>query len=296
MKILITGVTGFIGQNLVKKLLENEIEVHAIVRKKSDVSSVDTRVKLFYYNKDVEKLIEYTKNENFDGVVHLASLFLATHSLDDISRLVNSNVTFGVHLLEAAKSSNIKWFINTGTFWQHYNNEEYNPVNLYAATKEAFEVMSKYYVETSDVIFTTLKLNDTFGPNDTRNKVFNFWNKISETGETLKMSAGEQYIDISYIKDVIEAYSLLIEHLDSSNAKDFHNEIFVVTQKQRVKLKDLASIFEKATDTKLKINWGAREYREREVLSPWSKGKVVPGWKQHFSLEEAIKKTVGNDK
>jgi len=293
MKLLITGVTGFIGQNLVKKLLENEIEVHAIVREESDLSSVDTKVKLFYYDQDVKKLIDYTKNENFDGIVHLASLFLATHSLDDIFGLINSNITLGVHLLEAAKESNIKWFINTGTFWQHYNNEEYNPVNLYAATKEAFEVMSKYYIETSDIIFTTLKLNDTFGPEDTRNKVFNLWNEISKTGEILEMSAGEQYIDISYIEDVVEAYFILIIHLNSSKAKKFHNETFVVTQEQRMKLKELSIIFEQATETTLNINWSAREYREREVMSPWNKGKTVPGWKQQFSLEKAINKTVG---
>ncbi len=60
-----------------------------------------------------------------------------------------------------------------------------------------------------------------------------------------------------------------------------------------MKLKELSIIFEKATDTKLNISWGEREYREREVMLPWSKGNVVPGWKQQFSLAEAIKNTLG---
>ena len=48
--------------------------------------------------------------------------------------------------------------------------------------KEGFENIAKYYIETSNLIFTTIKLNDTFGANDTRNKVFNIWNKISALG------------------------------------------------------------------------------------------------------------------
>ncbi len=161
----------------------------------------------------------YFCSERFDGIIHLASFFLASHMTKDISSLISSNILFGTELLECCKDSGVKWFINTGTFWQNYQNEGYNPVNLYAATKEAFETVSKYYVETSDLIFTTIKLNDTFGPNDTRNKVFNLWSKIAESGETLQMSPGEQIIDICYIEDVVNSYVLLLEHLNSEKKK-----------------------------------------------------------------------------
>ncbi|WP_457746019.1 NAD-dependent epimerase/dehydratase family protein [Sulfurimonas sp.] len=293
MKILLSGVTGFIGQNLVKELIANGYEVHAIVRKSSNCKLIHPDVILYEYNGEIENLISYAQKQHFNGIIHLASLFLATHLPKDISMLINSNITLGVELLEVAKSSNIKWFINTGTFWQHYESQKYNPVNLYAATKEAFESMAKYYVETSGLIFTTIKLNDTFGPNDTRNKVFNLWNKIAKTEELLKMSAGEQIIDISYIDDVVQAYLLLCKHLSGKNAQAFQNKSFIVTQERKMPLKELASLFEKATKSKLNIEWGAREYREREVMNPWKNGNVVPEWKQKFSLEEAIQKTVG---
>jgi CDP-paratose synthetase len=184
MKILVTGATGFIGQNLVKLLLSKNYDIHCIVRENSDQSKIDSKAIIFEYNNNINSLVTYFNEQKFDGVIHLASLFLASHTQDDISNLISSNIKFGTELLEASKQSNIKWFINTGTFWQHYKNEEYNPVNLYAATKEAFESIAKFYTETSNLIFITLKLNDTFGPNDTRNKVFNLWNKIAKSGET----------------------------------------------------------------------------------------------------------------
>ncbi len=295
MKVLVTGATGFIGQNLVKVLLAHGFEVHVIIRESSNRNNIDSGITFFRYSGVIEDLIAYTQKESFSGIIHLASLFLATHTPKDISTLINSNVTFGTELLEAAKHSNIKWFINTGTFWQHFEGDAYNPVNLYAATKEAFESVAKYYVETSELIFTTIKLNDTFGPNDTRNKVFNLWNKIAKSKETLEMSAGEQLIDISYIDDVVNAYLLLAKHLNSKSATTFQKRTFVVTQEQKLSLKELATLFEEATNSTLNIKWGAREYREREVMNPWNNGVKVPGWKQQFSLKEAIQQTVGKN-
>ena len=295
MKILVTGATGFIGQNLISLLLDKNYDIHCIVRQNSNISKIDKRAEIFKYDTNIDNLIEYFKKENFDGVVHLASLFLAVHTKDDIAKLISSNIQFSTELLEASKQSNTKWFINTGTFWQHYENEDYNPVNLYSATKEAFEKIAKYYIETSSIVFTIIKLNDTFGPNDTRNKVFNLWAKIAKSGELLEMSPGEQIVDISYIEDVISAYEVLINHLNSDKKEDFKNKEFVVTNNEKMSLRDLSKIFEEATNTKLNINWGARPYREREVMKPYSKGTTVPNWKQKYKLEEAIVKTIGEN-
>lgn len=295
MKILVTGATGFIGQNLIKVLLDKNYEVHCIVRANSNISNISQKVTIFKYNENIDSLIKYFDAQKFDGLIHLASLFLATHTKDDISNLISSNIKFGTELLEACKVSDVKWFINTGTFWQNYENEDYNPVNLYAATKEAFENIAKYYIETSNLIFTTIKLNDTFGANDTRNKVFNIWNKISKSGEILDMSAGEQIIDISYIDDVISAYEVLITHLSSDQKEDFKSKEFVVNNNEKMSLKELSKVFEEATNTRLNIKWGERPYREREVMIPYDKGQTVPNWNQKYTLKQSIQKTIGEN-
>lgn len=293
MKILVTGATGFIGQNLVTLLLKKDIEIFCLVRENSDCSTIHKEAKIITYDKEINSLLEVFEKEKFDGVIHLASLFLSEHKTNDISNLISSNIEFGTVILEACKKSEVKWFINTGTFWQNYENKDYNPVNLYAATKEAFENIAKYYTQTSNLIFTTIRLNDTFGPNDTRNKVFNLWAKIAKSGETLEMSAGEQIIDISHIEDVVLAYEILISHLSSKEALSFKDKVFAVKSQTRASLKELSKIFEKATNSKLNIIWGGREYREREVMQPWESGELVPSWSPKYTLEEAIKKTIG---
>jgi len=292
MKVLVSGGTGFIGSHLIKSLIEKKYTVFVIVRKDSDVSRINEQVNIFRYDENIETLITFFKKEKFDGVIHLASLFLASHTSNDISSLISSNVKFSTELLEASSSSNVKWFLNTGTFWQNYHCEAYNPVNLYAATKEAFEVISKFYTETTSIIFTTIKLNDTFGPNDTRNKVFNLWNKIAKTGETLGMSGGEQMVDISYIKDIVNAYLVMVDNLNAVDSKIYKNKTYLVSNNDKMTLKELSKVFEAVSDCTLNINWGERDYRDREVMLPYSKGENVPNWKQEYILKDAIKETI----
>ncbi len=289
MNILLTGGTGFIGSHLIKRLLKDGHNVHLITRPSSNVS-LSKDIHVYSFDGDVEKLTAYIIDKKIGGVIHLASLFLAQHKPEQIEGLIESNVLFSTQVLEAASKSNAKWFINTGTFWQHYKDKAYSPVNLYAATKQAFEIIAHYYRETSSLSFVTLKLSDTFGPDDTRSKVFNLWQKISASGETLGMSPGKQVMDISYIDNVIEGYIHLLKLLEKDPQK-LNGKDFAIQSTERMSLQKLSKVFEEVTGVKLSIKWGEKDYRPREVMMPWKKGKKIPGWKPLVTLREGIKRT-----
>lgn len=290
MKIFITGATGFIGKHLVKKLI-SEGHLVTINLRKGKKSPFGDNVGTYYIGvQNIEDDIQFFKKESFDGIIHLASLYITNHKPYDINNLIDSNVKFGTYVLECAAQANIPWFLNTGTFWQHYQNKDYSPVNLYAATKQAFEDIARYYIETDQIYFCTIKLSDTFGPNDTRPKIFNLWKQVALTGETLDMSPGNQLIDILYIDDVVSAYSILADKLQNDKHEIVNGSVFAVSAQKRYSLKELSKIFESSTGFKLNINWGARPYREREVMIPWDKGKYISGWVPKFDLKHAIKK------
>jgi nucleoside-diphosphate-sugar epimerase len=292
MKLLVTGTTGFIGNHLTEKLLKDGHTITALVRPTSSTESLSTKkIPHYIFDTDIVALTAFMQQEQFDGVIHLASLFLAQHKPEDIKNLVESNVFLGTALLEASTKSNNPWFINTGTFWQHYNNAEYSPVNLYAATKQAFQTIAQYYIETAGINFVTIQLNDTFGLNDTRSKVFNLWMKISKSQEPLDMSPGEQKMDINYIENVVDGFVHMTALLEKDTDKTLRGEVFAISAQERYSLKELANIFEKVTGAKLPINWGKKEYRLREVMEPWNKGKPIPGFTPKVTLEEGIKKT-----
>ena len=276
MKILISGATGFIGKNLVELLLFNKIDFCCIIRPTTDTSFLDSkRVKYFIDTDKIENLIAHMKSENYSGIIHLASLFVSEHKNGQINELINSNIMFGTKLVEAAVLCQVNWFINTGTFWQHFNGEQYNPVNLYAATKQAFEDILKFYAETSNLICTTLKLNDTYGEGDTRKKVFNLWEQISKSGETLEMSPGDQLIDIVHVNKVTDSFLKLIKLLEKVDAKKHQLKSYYVSSNNTISLKELAVRFEKEKNTKLNIKWGGRPYRKREIMNPICIGENI---------------------
>jgi len=263
MKLLITGATGFIGTHLVKKCLEEGYEI-LISLLENEVNPFPSAVKTHVFDgKKIESDINYIKDQKVNGVVHLASLFLTKHNPIDAIRLVNSNILFGTNVLECAYRGKVKWFINTGTFWQNYQNANYSPVNLYAATKQAFEDIAQFYFETNQIKFCTLRLSDTYGPNDNRPKIFNLWEKFAKSGELLNMSPGDQMIDISYIDDVTEAYLILLKKLESDSQEIPNGSVYSVKAEKRYTLKELAKVFEEATNLKVNINWGGLTYRKK---------------------------------
>jgi nucleoside-diphosphate-sugar epimerase len=291
MKILITGATGFIGSNLVKQLLiDNHTLFCTLLKGENNPFGEESVKSIIFSDHSIDGNVDFFRNNNIEGIIHLASFVQSgEHKSSDVEALIDTNIKFSTILLETTVRAKVKWFINTGTFWQNYNNEEYSPVNLYAATKQAFMDIAKHFIETNQIKFATIKLFDTYGPNDTRPKIFNLWERIAKTGETLEMSLGEQLIDISYIDDIVNAFILLANHLHNNNPVITNGAVYSVTAEKRYSIKELASIFEHVTHQKLNINWGGRPYKEREVMVPWSNGSVVPGWKQKIAIKEGIR-------
>lgn len=284
MNILVTGATGFIGRHLVNEFRQNH-SLHILCRSKKSLEELD--LPGFVMNDDIYALASYIKENNIEGIIHLASLYLPVHTTDQIKDLIMSNIFFGTAILEAASlTRTVRWFLNTGTIWQNYMVEGnvYNPVNLYAATKQSFIDIAKFYIDTCKIRFCTLKLCDTYGPNDTRKKILKLFKECAENGDVLKMSPGDQLLDILYISDVVDGFRQLVDLLASDEEIE---EQYVLSSGSQISLKTLASVFEDVSQKKLNIEWGARNYRDREVMNPW-KGPVLKNWKARISLREGI--------
>ena len=289
IKIIVTGATGFVGSNLVKFLLNKEFEIAVIVREDSNLSNLEgiiNDIEIYCYDNNLKNLISFFKKTKSEFIFHLASNFIAEHEFKQVDSLIESNITFGLHLLEAMKESGVKKLINTGTSWQHFNNEEYNPVCLYAATKQAFESLIEYYVQAEGFSVITLKLFDTYGENDKRPKLINLLNKFADEDTELNMSAGEQILNLVHISDVCDAYYNAYRLISTNDNNEHH--IYSVIHDDSYSLKDVIRLFEKVTAKSIKVNWGRRPYRKREVMSLWDNGNILPNWKAKISLNEGL--------
>lgn len=290
--VLVTGASGFIGMNLARRLLREGFEVHAVLRAGSDRSGLE-QLHCHLHDGSTEGLADIVRAAAPQAVFHLASLFLAQHRPQDIAPLVQSNVLFSTQLADAMVRNGVTRLVNAGTSWQHYGNQDYNPVCLYAALKQAFEAVLRYYVEADGLKVVTLKLFDTYGPGDGRPKLLNLLERTARAGTRLAMSPGGQLIDLVYIDDVLDAFMGALGRLEAGAVAGM--EEYGVSSGAPLPLRDVAAVFAQVTGLALDIEWGGRAYRPREVMVPWTAYRSLPGWQPKVALEAGIALAVARE-
>lgn len=287
-KALLTGATGFIGGNLARALINEGWEVSIIVRAGSSTSNLGDilpRLTVYEHDRSTENLIDIVRDAEPDTVFHVASLFLSSHKSSDVIGLVESNILFPLQLLEAMAVNKVDKLINTGTSWQHYEDQSFNPVNLYAGTKQAFESLLRFYCESSSLKVITLVLFDTYGVNDPRPKLIALLWRAAISGEVIEMSPGEQIIDLVHINDVTRAF---IEASKQLRSQDIHHRRYGVSSGHPMTLRRLVDIFNKKSGHNVSVKFGGRPYRDREVMAPWSQYSILPNWKPLHLFDDEV--------
>ena len=287
---LLTGITGFIGRNLAKGLIDRGWEIHAIVREESnlgDLGNIKNNCSFHIHDGSTESMIDIHKKLKIDVVFHLASLYLANHKVEEVSELIRSNIQFSTQLLEGMLEGGSKKIINVGSYAQHNDSEEFNPFNLYASTKEAFQNILYFYHLAHGLSCLTLKLYDTYGPGDTRGKLINLITDSILEGSDLKLSEGDQLINISHINDIVKHFLKAEEYLSSLSEPSW--EVFFVNG-ESFTVKGLVLKLEKIIGKEFQGQLGGRPYRKREIMSPVRPKNILP-WKDECSkttLREGI--------
>lgn len=287
--VLITGSTGFVGSHLTRRLVKEGWQVHVVVRpgsKTASLSDVIEHLAVHCHDGSTAGMLDLVRQVKPALVFHLASYFRAEHELDEVEPMIRSNVIFTAQLIEAMVRNKVYRLVNTGTSWQHYQNKTYSPVCLYAATKQAAEAIVAYYEQAYPFRCITLKLFDTYGPDDPRDKLLSKLRSCATSGEPLAMSPGEQLIDLVYIDDVVQAFLCAAERL--LKGRVVGHELYAVTSGHQVTLREIVETYCRVRNTSLFIEWGGRPYRRREVMRPWVKGVQLPGWRPTVSLEEGL--------
>lgn len=289
--LLITGATGYIGSNLINRLVnEGGVHITALYHETKPSENKKDVIWVKYDGAyDSLNIIE----GKIDVIIHLATFFKPNHSSKDISQMISSNILLGVHLLEFAKENGITKFINTSTYAQSIDDSNYNPQNFYASTKQAFEDILKYYTESGLVKNITLSLYDTYGPNDNRPKFINLVIEAIDKDIPFNMSPGNQEIRYVYIDDVIRAYCMSLDLLIEN--KIDKSETFSVSGEEAISLNELVEYVCNTTGKKIKTNPGFYNYRDREIMKCIPKFKKIPNWKAQVKLSAGIKHIIENN-
>jgi nucleoside-diphosphate-sugar epimerase len=292
-KVLITGASGYVGSNVARKFVKLGWAVDVIVRPSSNLNllkDLDGLIGIHVFKGGIEAAIELMSLSKPDVVIHIAAEVKSEHKPKDVDRLLQGNIVFGGLLLEAMTQVNVENFINTGTYWEHYQSKTYSPVNLYAASKFCFQNILQFYTEAKGINAITLKLFDPYGPNDPRPKLINLLIQCAKTGETLKMSPGEQKIDLVHIDDVAMAYVQAALSLFTN--VDTGHECYRVASGDPKSLRQIVELLQRLMEVTINVEWGARPYRSREVMEPPANFDLLPGWSPSMSIENGLREII----
>lgn len=232
MKILITGVAGFIGSHLAKKLIAKDHEIIGVdnINDYYDPKLKEDRLKSIgdknfkFYKTDIEddqKLSEIFEEHHPSVVVNLAAQAGVRYSLENPRAYIDSNIIGFMNILECARhyhidnliyaSSSSVYGANTSKPFSTSDNIDH-PLSLYAATKKSNELMAHTYSHLYNIPTTGLRFFTVYGPWGRPDMaLFKFTDAIVHDRPIDVYNHGQMMRDFTYVDDIVEAMSRLIK-------------------------------------------------------------------------------------
>ncbi|KAA0110060.1 SDR family oxidoreductase [Methylobacterium sp. P1-11] len=281
-RALLTGMTGYVGNQLATALLQSGWTIEVLGRR----PPIRRDVRSHHYDETYASVSSAFESAKPDIVFHLASAVTVEHAPTQVSDIISGNIIFPTLILEAMSNHGCRNIVNTGTSWQHFDGSEvYLPTNLYAATKQAFEDLAHFYVDARGLNVLTLKLFDVYGPADPRAKLVPYLVRSALDRTEVVLSPGEQIIDLVHVRDVVTAFLMAAERLISAPRG---REAFPVRSGHTLSVRELVGAVSLAVGEPMRIRWGGRPYRAREVMRPWSATSCLPGWHPSVELQAGL--------
>lgn len=261
-----------------------------MVREKTSAAATElTCAELIEVGESPASLRKELTSTKPDIVFHLASLFIAEHRESDVRPLCDSNIAFGALLLDAMVATNCTKFISAGTSWQDFEDCKGNPACLYAATKEAFEAIIRYFVDAHGLDAMVLRIFDSYGPGDRRRKLLSILREAAESSQPISLSPGWQRIDLVHVHDICDAFICGAEMLLDPHQTKMGLQTYNLSSGNSVTIRELVQIYQEVSNKKIHAEWGKRPYRAREVMTPSMVGTTLPGWRPKIDLHAGLK-------
>ncbi len=303
-KYMVTGAAGFIGSKVCNLLLEQGHEVAGV----DDLNDYyDVRLKQWrldrlvpqpgfsFFKKDISDFPEmeaiFKEKGHFDGVINLAARAGVRASVENPWIFLNTNTTGTLNLLECCHRYDTRKFVLASTSSIYGENaplptpedaDSSRPLQPYAASKKAAEVMSHSYHFLHGLDVTIFRYFTVYGPAGRPDMVmFRFAQWIAE-GRTVHLNGdGEQSRGFTYVDDIARGTVL--------GLKPAGYEIINLGGHETITINEMISMLEKFIGKKARIE--THPCPKADMTANWadvSKARRMLGWEPRVNLAEGI--------
>lgn len=299
MKSFITGATGFVGANLVRRLLREGHEVNVLVRKNSPfwrIKELSDDVRIHEADlrngAEIQKVIRSVRP---NIIYHLAT-FGGFASQTDTQAIMEANFLGTVNLLRACEMVGFDYFVNTGSSSEYgiktkpmRESEVLEPLGDYGVAKAAATLFCQAEYKTKGVPVVTLRLFSPYGPWDDPRRLIPYVIACLLRNKRPQLSSSASVRDYIYIDDVIECY------LKVTKYSEFAGQVINVGSGNQISIGDVASIIEQRLGSNSMSVWGKRSLQRAEPeiwTADIEKAKTLLNWKPKIGIEEGLNSTI----
>lgn len=303
MRILVTGMTGFIGSHLAEFLLKKELEVVGTVWDKTELKNVEKikdKVRILECDiRDGERVEEIIEEVKPDRVFHLAAQSFPTVSWDEPVRTLDTNVMGTTHIFEAIRKLDLDTIVLVACSSAEYGfvsenevpvkeNHVLLPLHPYGVSKVAQDLLAYQYHQNFGIKTVRARIFNTTGPRKANDVCSDFTSMIVniEKGKAKEMKVGnlEPKRDITDVGDVVNALWLLCE-------KGKMGEAYNVCSSKAYRIKDLLDMAIEISDVDIEPKIDPNKLRPTDepiIMGDNTKIREACGWIPKMSMEETL--------
>lgn len=239
MKVLVTGVAGFIGMHVAQRLLARGDEVvgidnlndyYAVALKEARLARLDGQPGFRFVRLDLADaagMAALFATEKFDKVVHLAAQAGVRYSLQNPLAYVSSNLAGFAHVLEGCRQNQVAHLVFASSSSVYGGNEKQpfaesdavdHPLSLYAATKKSNELMAHSYAHLYGLPMTGLRFFTVYGPWGRPDMAYYKFAQAITAGRSIDVyNHGKMQRDFTYIDDIVEGVLRVLDRPATGN-------------------------------------------------------------------------------
>ncbi|MBV9412781.1 MAG: GDP-mannose 4,6-dehydratase, partial [Acidimicrobiia bacterium] len=297
-----TGASGFIGSHVVRRLVDDGAEVHALTSAVSAVYpvrlvDVHDRITLHEGNlidrSAMDAVIERAQPEY---VLHLGAYTHVGKSWQRVDECIQANVQGTVNLLQALAGSDYKRFVYTGTSEIYGDidvpfreDARVNPVSPYSVSKYAGERYCRMFFQGHGWPIVMVRPFNAYGPSQSPDRVIPEIIVRALRGEELKMTQGHQTREFNFVEDLAEGFVL------AATAPGVDGELFNLGCGEEHSMRETAQTILDLMGNPIEPQFGALPERPTEIHRMYcdsSKARAAFGWAPRHSFEQGLQKTI----